>query len=148
MPSPILETPRLVLRLPEEADLDRWAHFMADPEAPRFVGGPLPRAVAWRGMAAVAGSWVLRGFGMFSVIERSSGRWIGRVGPWQLEGWPGQEIGWGLARAAWGQGYALEAVRKVAAWTFEELGWPEIIHTINPENVGELYLKPQALNLV
>ena len=138
MPFPVLETPGLILRLPQKADLDRWAGFIADPEASRFVGGPLPRAVAWRGMAAMAGSWMLRGFGMFSVVERSTGRWIGRVGPWQPEEWPGQEIGWGLARDAWGHGYALEAACKATAWAFEELGWHEIIHTISPENTASV----------
>ena len=33
---------------------------------------------------------------MFSVIEKDSGRWIGRIGPWQPEGWPGTEVGWSL----------------------------------------------------
>ena len=140
MSFPILQTPRLILRLPEEQDLDGWADFMADPEASRFVGGPLPRAVAWRGMATMAGSWVLRGYGMFSVVERSTGHWIGRVGPWQPEEWPGQEVAWGLARDAWGRGYAYEAARRAMDWAFEELGWPEVIHTINPENVASIAL--------
>ncbi len=140
MSFPTLETSRLILRLPQESDLDRWADFMADPEASRFLGGPLPRAVAWRGMATMAGSWMLRGFGMFSVVERASGRWIGRVGPWQPEAWPGQEVGWGLARDAWGQGYATEAATRAMEWAFEELGWPETIHTINPENAASIAL--------
>ena len=131
MSFPVLETPRLILRLPEEGDLDRWADSVADPEASRFVGGPLPRAVAWRGMAMVAGSWVLRGFGMFSVIERSTGRWIGRVGPWQPKEWPSREVGWGLVRDAWGRGLAYEAARTAMGWAFEELGWPEVIHNTN-----------------
>ena len=55
--------------------------LVGDPESARFVGGVVPRAVAWRGMAAMAGSWELRGFGMFSVVEKSTGKWIGRLGP-------------------------------------------------------------------
>ncbi len=61
--SPILETKRLLLRLPQEQDIDAWAAFMADPEASRFVGGVQSRATAWRGMASVVGCWVLRGCG-------------------------------------------------------------------------------------
>src|SRR3546814_11429497 len=81
---------------------------MADAEAARFIGGQQARAVAWRGFLASAGAWTIQGFSMFSVIEKSSGQWIGRLGPWHPEGWPGTEVGWGLARSAWGKGYALE----------------------------------------
>ena len=44
----------------------------------------------------MAGSWALNGFGMFSVIEKASGLWLGRIGPWRPDGWPGNEVGWGL----------------------------------------------------
>lgn len=44
---------------------------------------------------------------MFSVIEKKTARWIGRLGPWQPEGWPGSEVGWDLHPDAWGQGYAV-----------------------------------------
>ena len=40
-PTPVLETPRLLLRPPTLDDFDRWAELMADPEASRFIGGPL-----------------------------------------------------------------------------------------------------------
>src|SRR5947209_5315377 len=103
---PILETERLTLRVPQEADLDGFAELMADEESARHIGGVQARSTAWRGMASLTGSWVLKGYGMFSVIEKSSGRWIGRIGPWSPEGWPGTEVGWGLVRPAWGRGYA------------------------------------------
>jgi RimJ/RimL family protein N-acetyltransferase len=71
---------------------------------------------------------------MFSVIERATGRWIGRVGPLQPEGWPGPEVGWGLAREAWGHGFATEAAARTMDWAFDDLGWREIIHCIHPDN--------------
>ena len=40
----------------------------------------MARSPAWRSLAATLGSWHLQGFGMFSVIEKASGRWVGRVG--------------------------------------------------------------------
>jgi RimJ/RimL family protein N-acetyltransferase len=131
---PTLETPRLILRPPAQRDLDAWAAFMGDEEAALFVGGLQSRSGAWRFMAATAGSWVLKGFGMFSVIEKASGRWIGRVGPLQPEGWPGPEVGWGLAREAWGRGLATEAAARTMDWAFDSLGWREIIHCIHPDN--------------
>ena len=86
-------TPRLLLRPLQMQDFDSWAAFMADPEATRFLGGAQPRALAWRSFMTMAGAWHLQGFSMFSVIERSSQRWVGRLGPWMPEGWPGTEVG-------------------------------------------------------
>jgi RimJ/RimL family protein N-acetyltransferase len=131
---PTIETERLILRPPIEQDLDGWAELMGDAEASRFIGGPMPRATAWRGMASMAGSWLLKGYGMFSVVEKESGAWVGRFGPWQPEGWPGTEVGWGLVRRAWGKGYALEGARAAIDWAFDALDWAEVIHTIDPEN--------------
>jgi hypothetical protein len=37
----------------------------------------------------MAGAWAMQGFAMLSVIEKATGRWVGRAGPWQPEGWPG-----------------------------------------------------------
>lgn len=133
-PGPTLETERLILRPTADSDLDGWAQMMADPAAARFIGGVQARPAAWRGMASMAGSWALNGFGMFSVIEKSSGRWLGRVGPWRPEGWPGTEVGWGLHPDAWGRGYAIEAAEATMDWAFDHLGWTDIIHCIDPDN--------------
>ena len=91
-------TPRLLLRPLEMQDFEAWAMFMADPEATRFLGGAQPRALAWRGFMTVAGAWHMQGFSMFSVVERATQRWVGRLGPWMPEGWPGTEVGWGIIR--------------------------------------------------
>jgi RimJ/RimL family protein N-acetyltransferase len=130
----VIETERLVLRPPEQQDFEGWAAFMADEETARFVGGVQPRAAAWRSMATMAGSWSLLGFGMFSVIEKATGRWIGRLGPWMPEGWPGTEVGWGLAKAAQGRGYGVEGATAAIDWAFDNLGWSEVIHCIDPAN--------------
>ena len=100
----------------------------------RFLGGVQDRSMAWRAMMTMAGSWAIHGFGMFSVIEKASGRWIGRLGPWSPEGWPGTEVGWGLSRSAWGQGFATEGAAAAIDWAFDHLGWSEVIHCIDPEN--------------
>jgi RimJ/RimL family protein N-acetyltransferase len=136
VPIPILETDRLILRAPAAEDFEAWAAFSADEEAMRHIGGVQPRAVAWRGMCTMAGAWMVRGFSMFSVIEKSTGRWVGRLGPWEPEGWPGTEVGWGLSRDAWGKGYATEGAAACIDWAFETFGWHEVIHTIDPANVA------------
>jgi len=136
MDGPVLETERLILRLPERDDLDGWVAMMADEEAARYIGGVQPRAACWRFLASMAGSWALQGFGMFSVVEKDTGRWVGRIGPWMPEGWPGTEVGWGLDRRYWGKGYAMEAATATIDWVFDALGWTEVIHCIDPANVN------------
>jgi len=131
-----LDTPRLVLRPPRVADLDPWAAMMADEETARFIGGVMPRAVVWRGLMTMIGSWHALGFAMFSVIEKSSGRWVGRLGPWMPEGWPGPEVGWAIARECWGRGYATEGAIAATNWAFDHLGWSRVIHSIHPDNVA------------
>lgn len=133
---PTLETARLILRPPRKEDFESWVQFMADVERTRYIGGAQPRAVVWRGLAAMVGSWVMQGFAMFSVIEKSSGRWIGRLGPWCPEGWPGTEVGWSIVTDAARKGYATEGSAVAIDWAFDHLGWSEVIHTIHPDNVA------------
>lgn len=137
---PVLETERLTLRPTGAGDFDAWAAFAADAESMRFMGGVQPRPVAWRAFASMAGSWALYGFGMFSLIEKSTGRWLGRVGPWRPDGWPGNEIGWGIVHEAEGRGIAFEAAVAAMDWTFASLGWSEVIHCIDPANDRSLAL--------
>jgi RimJ/RimL family protein N-acetyltransferase len=130
----VLETPRLLLRPPLGEDFDAWAAMAADPISMATLGGVQPRAVAWRALVQMAGSWSLYGFGMFSVYEQATGLWIGRVGPWRPDGWPGNEIGWGLCSFAHGRGYATEAAAAAIDWAIDALGWNEFIHCIDPSN--------------
>jgi RimJ/RimL family protein N-acetyltransferase len=134
MDAPRIETARLILRPPRWEDFDAWAAFHADPLATRFLGGPQPRSTAWRSFMTMAGAWSLRGFAMFSVVEKASRRWVGRLGPWRPEDWPGTEVGWGIAREHWRRGYAAEGTAAAIDWAFEHLGWSEVIHVIDPEN--------------
>ena len=105
---------------------------MQDAETCRFIGGQQPRALAWRGFLTMVGAWHIQGFAMFSVLEKATGAWVGRVGPWQPDGWPGPEVGYTIVRAAWGKGYAPEAAAAAMDWAFDHLGWTEVIHTHRP----------------
>lgn len=135
-PEPSLETDRLILRPQRPEDFEPWAAFAADPEAMRHLGGVQARSEAWRGLCQVTGAWVIEGFSMFSVIEKASGRWVGRLGPWRPADWPGDEVGWGIVREAWGKGYATEGATAAIDWCFDVLGWDEVIHCIAPENTA------------
>ena len=137
---PTLTTDRLVLRPPESSDFEAFAEMMADADGLTFIGGAQPKAVAWRTFAALAGGWALSGYGMFCVFERQGGRFVGRIGPHRPWGWPGSEVGWGLARRAWGKGYALEAAVASMDFAVDRLGWSDIIHCIDPGNHPSIVL--------
>lgn len=134
MTGPVLQTERLTLRPIALEDFPRWAEMMAHPEAAKFLGGAQPAEVAWRGFMTMAGAWSLTGVSMFSVIDRESGQWLGRIGPWRPLGWPGTEVGWGLHPEAHGKGYGLEAATATLDYAFDVLGWTEVIHCIHPDN--------------
>lgn len=131
---PTLTTARLVLRPPTQDDFPAFAAMMANAEHVKFIGGALPESMAWRQLAAITGAWSLRGFSMFSVLERDTGQWVGRIGPWMPQGWPGTEVGWGLAPSAMGKGYGVEAATACMDWVVDHLGWTDIIHIIDPAN--------------
>ena len=75
---------------------------------------------------------------MFSVLEKDTGNWVGRLGPWRPHGWPGTEVGYGIARPFWGKGYATEGAAAAMDYAVNTLGWHEIIQTIHPDNVASV----------
>lgn len=140
MDGPRIETDRLLLRLPQPGDFEGYAALMGDEVASRYVGGPLSRPEAWRKFLQMPGAWAMQGFGMFSIEEKSSGRWVGQAGPWHPVGWPGTEVGWMLLPAFHGRGYAREAATVAIDWAFDTLGWSEVVHTIQPANAASIAL--------
>ena len=132
---PILETERLLLRVQQAGDFERYAEMLAHPSS-LHIGGPLLRHEAWRRFLQMPGAWVLQGFAMFSVVEKSSGRWMGQAGPWCPDGWPGTEVGYSFHMDARGKGYATEACAAAMDYAFDTLGWDEVIHSISPENTA------------
>jgi RimJ/RimL family protein N-acetyltransferase len=134
-----LTTERLELRRWREDDLDEYAAITADPDVVRYLGGTtFDRVAAWRQIALFIGHRELRGWTSSAVVERSSGRLIGRGGLWQPEGWPGVEVGWILGRAAWGHGYATELGQAVRDYAFGSLGVAHLISVIHPDNAASI----------
>lgn len=136
----MIETERLILRqVDPDRDFEGWAEAMADERTVRFLGiSPMNRAQAWRSMAMAIGHWRIRGYGFFSLESKETGEWIGRVGPWNPEGWPAPEIGWTISPRHLRRGYATEAARASVEYAYETLGWSEIIHCILPGNEASI----------
>jgi RimJ/RimL family protein N-acetyltransferase len=125
-----IRTERLVLRQWRDDDLDAWAAMNADPLVREFLGGPLTRERSAASMARFAAGIEARGWGWWAVEVASSGTLAGFAGLDPVEsGHPveGVEIGWRLARAMWGSGYATEAARACLSYGFDTLRLPEIV---------------------
>jgi RimJ/RimL family protein N-acetyltransferase len=139
---PSLATTRLRLRPHTLADLDAHAAICADEEVMRYIGsgGPVGRDVAWRQLALYLGQWALLGYGMWAVEHRAERRLIGCVGFLNPEGWPGCELAWILARDAWGQGHAFEAVTAARAFGRDALGIERPISLIRETNTRSIKL--------
>lgn len=135
-----LATDRLMLRQFRDDDLDAFATIQSDPVVARHIGdgAATDRATSWRLIAIFLGHWQLRGHGQYAVEERSTGDFVGRVGLWRPEGWPGLEIGWLITRDRWRRGYATEAARAVTAEAFRTLPIERLISLIRPANSASI----------
>lgn len=139
--TPVLTTERLMLRAPEPGDWPDWRAMLAS-ERSRYIGGPLPEeGKAWRSFGHLIGHWVMRGFGMFVLCDKVSGRALGMAGPWRPAGWPEPEIGWNLwTDEAEGKGYALEGAVAARDFAFSTLGWRSCVSYIDPANARSIAL--------
>ncbi len=137
---PQLETPRLLLRGWRGRDLAAHAEMSVDPEVMRYLGSgkTVSQAEVWAEVATHLGHWALRGYGQWALERKEDGASIGRTGLWNPPGWPGVEVGWKLARDAWGQGYATEAGQAAIEWTWRTLDVPELISIIQPGNTASI----------
>jgi len=128
------ETERLVLRRPIEDDVDALLPLF-DAEVVRYLDGVVPtREDMWRGLCGWVGHWELRGYGMWTWLEKDTGTVVGRGGLWYPLGWPHLEVGWMLGRAWWGHGYATEVGRAALDLAWERLDADWVCSVIHPDN--------------
>lgn len=135
-----IETGRLLLRQFTQADFETYVAYYNDEATAKYVGGKLSRAQAWRHMASILGHWVLKGFGLWAVEEKSTGDFIGCIGLWEPEGWPELEVGYWLTERAQGHGYACEAALRARDFAYQELGATTLVSYIHPDNVPSIRL--------
>jgi RimJ/RimL family protein N-acetyltransferase len=136
-----LVTERLVLRRWRAEDVEPYAAMCADPEVMRWIGdgSTLGLDECRRAVERFELLWAQNGFGLFALEEKASAQLIGFVGlaiPTFLpEILPAIEIGWRLARHAWGKGFATEAARAALAFGF---GRPELDRIVSIHQRGNI----------
>jgi RimJ/RimL family protein N-acetyltransferase len=134
-----IESERLLLRQWRLDDADEYATICADPEVMQHMTGePYTRMIAWRHMAFLIGHWHLRGYGHWAVEEKATGHLVGRIGFLRPDDYPGFEVGWVLARSAWGKGYATEGAARALDHAFFALDQREVISLIRPDNLASI----------
>lgn len=140
-----IESERLVLRLPQAADVDELGTIYSEPETMRYVGGTVDPDDMPARIERMRSRWEERGFGTLVAERREDGRIVGDFGvyAWETLTWdlttdlslPHEvELGWLLGREFRGVGYATEAALTVRDWARAELAPPRLISLINVDN--------------
>ncbi len=127
----MIETQRLILRRWRPSDLAAYAAMMDDPEVTYWLGGGQSRAEAEAHLKFLDQTLDARGFAILAIVRKADGAFIGSAGLAEVRGdiafAPAVEVGWRLARHAWGHGYATEAARAAIDDGFSRLGLTEIV---------------------
>ena len=129
----MIETGRLLLRRWEPRDRAPFAALNADPEVMRHFPKRLTRSESDAMIGRLEDRWAGDGFCFAAAERRADGAFVGMVGlarvPFALPLTPdgAVEVGWRLARAHWGRGYASEAARAWLGWGFATLGPAEVV---------------------
>ena len=142
----MIHTDRLTLRPYEVADFNAYAAMVADPVVVRHAGKPMTGEEAWMRLLRYIGYWSVFGHGLFAVLDRASGRYLGETGFMEyrrevvprLEPLP--EAAWVFTSAAHGQGYAYEAAAAAHRWMDETHAPPATQCIISPANRESLRL--------
>ena len=133
-----LESERLRLEPFQESDINELYVMERDPEVKRYGGGVLTRAQAEKLLKRFVAQVRDTGWGAVAIKERATGRIVGLCGIYETENLQEAELFYGLARDAWGQGYATEAAKALVFAALREWGVSRIVVPVNPENVRSI----------
>ncbi|MBF4571684.1 GNAT family N-acetyltransferase [Herbiconiux sp. VKM Ac-1786] len=117
----------MLLRRWRADDRPPFAAMNADPEVMRYFPGPLTRGESDALAARADSSFEEHGYGLWALELPESGEFLGFTGLTPMpDAFGGVEVGWRLARAFWGAGYATEAARASIRFAFDTLGLDEV----------------------
>jgi RimJ/RimL family protein N-acetyltransferase len=138
----IAETDRLILRHLHIVDLDAMMNVFGDAEVMRYGAGVQTREWVAKWLRGCLEDYHAKcGFGLYAVVEKRSRAVVGYCGLSHFAdvgGQPETEIGYRLARAQWGKGFATEAALSVRDCAFDHLGHTRLISIIDPQNTASI----------
>ncbi|MEJ6593783.1 GNAT family N-acetyltransferase [Parasphingorhabdus sp.] len=137
----MIETERLLLRPHIADDFEACRAMWQDPAVVKYISGkPATEAEAWLRFLGYFGRWEIMGYGLFALIEKSTGQFMGEVGFSDFRRGlgpdfdPFHEAAWVLAEAGHGKGYAREAMKAAQNWLDEIFSPDKTVCIISPEN--------------
>src|SRR5262249_3844938 len=134
--APTLETERLRLRPLGPGDAEALHRIQSDPEHMRFYPHPFSREETDDWIARAQERYERDGFGLLAVGDRSTGEFLGNVGPVLqiVDDVHEIELGWSITPARSRQGIATEAAIACRDWVFDVVGADHVISLILPAN--------------
>jgi RimJ/RimL family protein N-acetyltransferase len=131
-----LTTDRLTLRTFRAADLPLYAALNADPEVGQYLGGPASQDYSNEIAAWANECYATSGLGLLAIERTGDQLFLGMCGLHEQDWYPDDiEIGWRLARAHWGHGYATEAAEAWLDHAFGALDLPRVISIADTDNL-------------
>ncbi|MFI6829858.1 GNAT family N-acetyltransferase [Kribbella sp. NPDC050241] len=134
---PTIETERLLIRAWRDTDVSDALVIYGDEQVTRWLTPAMswvPNVLAMRNMLHGWAAKDVAPAGHWAVELRATGRVIGGVALLRLEPWQDLEVGWQLARTAWGHGYASEAGEALARWSMHNADVEELFALVSPKN--------------
>ena len=131
-----LTTPRLALRRVTPDDLDWLAALYSDPDVMRYLGGVKDRTKA----EEILNTRILQyydehpGFGVWMTVERATGTRLGCHLLNHIRGESIVQVGFTLAKSAWGKGFGTEMASAVLRYGFVDMKVPRIAGMASLQN--------------
>ncbi|QJB69172.1 GNAT family N-acetyltransferase [Parasphingorhabdus halotolerans] len=143
----MIETERLLLRPHIAEDFPGCLAMWQDPQVIRYIGNvPSTEGEAWMRFLSYFGRWELMGYGMFAVIEKDSGDFLGEIGFSDFrrnlgpDFDPFHEGAWVMNQAGQGKGYAFEATAAAHDWLDRKFKPEKTVSIIDPDNAASIKL--------
>lgn len=138
----ILETERCLVRETTIDDVDLFYELYKDEEITRYME-PLfedrNEEIEYT-KSYIKNVYEFYGFGMWTIVEKNTGKVIGRAGVSYREGFEHPELGFMIGKDFQRQGYAYEVCSAIADYMYENYGMEEILIFIEPQNTPSIFL--------
>lgn len=143
----VIETERLILRQALEMDGAALLDVFGDKEVMRYGEATRDEACVKTWIHNMQLGYQTRGYANWLVVSKQDAAVLGYCGldyAADLGGCQEIALGYRLARAHWGRGYATEAVKATLAYGLTVLELSSIVATIDPSNVASIRVAEKA----